>query len=423
MNLYLFNANDSAATYGIGTYLGELSQALAGAEIKIYIVHLHSVRPEFAVRRASASLTGQGSPADNVEHWYVPEVRNLNTFSGSIQKVEAYYRNVTYLLRLHIKDIKNLVFHFNYNQCQFLVKELNAAFDCKTVVTVHFMKWSLALNGSLARMQAIKKKTESQRSTFEQLLYDTGEYECLLYKETEHIIALSQYMKTFLCSEYLLDPEKVTVIPNGLEDINPSFKTDKGALRKKWHISEKELIILFVGRLHFAKGLLFLIRSFRKVLNHIPDCRLLIVGGGQYDAFIQEAKDISTKVTFTGLLEKKDLCDIYQIADAGVTPSLFETFGYVAAEMMMHGIPMITTSASGLGELTEDGISSLQVPVIAHPEHTEIDTDLLAEKMLFLLQNPEERKRLGVNARKRYEDNYSSEIFRKNMLNFYNSLL
>ena len=52
----------------------------------------------------------------------------------------------------------------------------------------------------------------------------------------------------------------------------------------------------------------------------------------------------------------------------------------------------------------------------------EIDTGLLAEKMLYLLQHPEERKRMGVNARKRYETVYSSEIFRQNMLHFYDSL-
>jgi len=45
MNLYLFNANDSAATYGIGSYLKELTQAMDGAGIYIHIVHLHSRDP------------------------------------------------------------------------------------------------------------------------------------------------------------------------------------------------------------------------------------------------------------------------------------------------------------------------------------------------------------------------------------------
>ena len=49
MNLYLFNDNDSAARFGIGTYLNELICALGGENIHIHIVHLHSYRPEFEI--------------------------------------------------------------------------------------------------------------------------------------------------------------------------------------------------------------------------------------------------------------------------------------------------------------------------------------------------------------------------------------
>ena len=83
---------------------------------------------------------------------------------------------------------------------------------------------------------------------------------------------------------------------------------------------------------------------------------------------------------------------------------------------------MIMSAAPGLAEMTEDEVSSLQVPVVAYPDKVEIDTDLLAEKMLYLLQNPDERKRLGRNARKRYEEKYAMDVFRKHMLDFYHSL-
>ena len=73
MNLYLFNANDSAAVYGVGSYLKELTQALEGADIDIHIVHLHSGRPEFETVKTN-----------HVEDWYIPEVRNQNTLSGPI---------------------------------------------------------------------------------------------------------------------------------------------------------------------------------------------------------------------------------------------------------------------------------------------------------------------------------------------------
>jgi glycosyltransferase involved in cell wall biosynthesis len=120
-------------------------------------------------------------------------------------------------------------------------------------------------------------------------------------------------------------------------------------------------------------------------------------------------------------LDKKALYELYQIADVGVIPSLFETFGYMAVEMMMHGLPVVATATSGLNEVVDD-TCGLKIPVMEHPGRMEIDTGLLAEKIIYLLQHPVEAKKMGRNGRERYEKIYTSEIFRKNMLDFYRSL-
>ena len=124
---------------------------------------------------------------------------------------------------------------------------------------------------------------------------------------------------------------------------------------------------------------------------------------------------------FTGFLEKHELYELVQIADIGVVPSLYEPFGYVAVEMMMHGLPVVAAATSGLNEVVDDSCG-LKIPIIEYPDKVEIDTDLLADKIIYLLQHPEEAKQIGLNGRKRYLKEYSSEVFRKNMLNFYNSL-
>ena len=410
MNLYLFNANDSAATYGIGSYLRELTRSLEGAEINIHIVHLHSVRPEFEIVKMN-----------DVEYWYIPEVRNQNTFSGSVQKLESYYHNVVYLLRLYIKDTADLVFHFNYNQSFFLAKKLKTVFDCKTVVTVHFMKWSQALLGNLTMLHAIKAKTDDQRSPYEQLLLNTDEYEGALYNEVDKVIALSHHTKNFLCDEYRLEPNKIAVIPNGLENVSAETESDREALRKNRHISDQEFVILFAGRLHPVKGLEFLIKAFRKVLETVPECRLIIAGGGNYDLNINEANDIYTKIVYTGMLDKAQLYEWYRMADVGVIPSLFEPFGYVALEMMMHELPVVATATSGLNEVIDD-TCGLKVPVIQRPDRVEINADLLAEKIIYLLHHPAEAKEMGRNGRKRFIQEYTSTVFRRNMLEFYRSL-
>ncbi|MCL1937161.1 MAG: glycosyltransferase [Candidatus Azobacteroides sp.] len=335
MNLYLFSDNDGASIYGIGTYLKELTEAIENESIQIHLVHLHSGRPEFEIIKTN-----------QVEHWYIPEVRNDNTLSGSLQKVDDYLRNVSYLLWLHIHDTKDLVFHFNFNQCQLLAKELKAKFSCKTVATVHYLKWTQEFQGNLHKLHALKLKHENQRSALEKMVIKTDEYEALLYKEVDYVIALSQNMKNLLCSEYQIDSKKINVISNGLNDVTSIPKNGNDALRRKWRLSEKEPLLLFAGRLDPVKGLLFLIRAFRKVLEINPNCRLMIAGSGQHDIYFREAKDICTKITFTGLLKKQELYELYRIADMGVMPSLYEPFGYVAVEMMMHGLPIVAAATS-----------------------------------------------------------------------------
>lgn len=412
MNLYLFNDNDSAATYGVGTYLKELTHALRGTAINIHIIHLHSTRLEFEIVKLN-----------HIEYWYVPEVRNHNTFTGTIQRVENYFQNVIYILRLYIKETNNLIFHFNFNLCHELSKGLKENFNCKTVSTIHFLKWQLELYGNLSLFHSIKSKPECKRNSIEQLLNTTDEYESLFFQEVDHVIALSMHTKKQVVNEYKINSDRISIIPNGLKKTCQVSKTIRNSLRQKWHIPDSEFLILFVGRLHITKGLSFLIEAFHKVLEKIPNCRLIIVGSGSFEQYIQASKNICAKITFTGFLEKIELYEIYQIVDIGILPSLTEQCSYVVIEMMMNGLPIITTSAWGLAEMTEDSISSLHVSLIEHPDKTTIDTDLLAEKILFLLEHPDEAKRLGRNARKCYEERYSGKVFRNNMLKFYESIL
>ena len=169
------------------------------------------------------------------------------------------------------------------------------------------------------------------------------------------------------------------------------------------------------------KGLDFLIKAFRIVLFSFPQCRLVIAGEGDFFSYTKQSQDICSRITFTGFLDKKLLYEWYKIADIGVIPSLFEPFGYVAAEMMMQKLPLIVTATSGLNEVVDESCG-LKVPIIVNEKKVEISPELLADKILYLLQHPVEAKQLGQNGRKRYLNEYSSEVFRRNMIQFYESL-
>lgn len=295
---------------------------------------------------------------------------------------------------------------------------MKETFKCKIISIVHYSEWTSSVFDNLSYLKRILQNYFLQKT--QEIVYKEFEEERLDYEKVDHIISLSFYMQNVLNQYYGFCVNKITVIPNGLRDMLDN-SVSIHSLRKKWYLEDDERIILFAGRIDKIKGVSYLLRAFSIILNNYPKCRLFIAGNGIYDHFFSEISNICSKISFTGLLSRKDLYELYRLADVGVVPSLFEPFGYVPVEMMMHGLPVVATATSGLNEVVDESCG-LKVPLSISDDKVEIDTDLLAEKIIYLLQNPEEAKRLGRNGRKRYLEKYSSEVFGRNMLAFYQSL-
>ena len=407
MNLYIFNEKRRGGVFGVGTYILELVNTLKGSDINICVINLFSGKPQI-----------QTEEIDGIWHWHFPApIQEQQTLESSKQRA-LYLQNVVFLLQLHIEDKKGLIFHLNYYECGKLAEELKNAFDCRIVSVAHFCNWGFLVYDNLQRLRKILN--EEQADSLGENLKKIFEEEKTIYRKVDQVICLSYYMQSILCRDYGLDATKISVILNGLIDV-ADMTTDRKLLRKKWNIPYKEKIILFAGRIDEVKGVSYLIKAFREVLDKLPNCRLIIAGSGNYATYFKEAKDICMKITFTGLLEKQELYELYRIADVGVTPSLFEPFGYVPVEMMMHGLPIVATATSGLNEVVDD-TCGLKLPLTVCDDKVEIDKTILANHILYVLQHPVEAKRMGQNGRKRYLKNYSSEVFRQNMLQFYTLL-
>ena len=408
MNLYIFNETARrGAVFGVGTYMRELTAALKDSYINVCVVNLMSDKPQILIEEI-----------DGIKYWYLPApVPEQQPIDYQKQR-ELYFRNVVYLLQLHIVDKKDLVFHLNYMECKTLADALRVTFNCKILLTVHCLNAVMALFGNISRLRRIILQTNEPTEKVEISAKDYFQKDKELFHAVDKIICLSDHTFDMLHQDYQIDKGKMIVIYNGLTD--SAQASDKQVLRQKYHIPDIP-IILFAGRLDEIKGLTYLLRAFKMVLNKYPHCHILIAGNGDFSMHMKECEDIWTHVTWTGLIDKAKLYDLYSIADFGVMPSFHEQCSYVAIEMMMHGLPIIGSTSTGLKEMIVDGETGLHIPVIEHPDSVEIDSSLMAEKMLYLLQRPDERKRMDANARRQYETIYSAKIFRKNMLDFYYS--
>jgi glycosyltransferase involved in cell wall biosynthesis len=220
-------------------------------------------------------------------------------------------------------------------------------------------------------------------------------------KEADAVITASS--ATFNESNKIVgNTEKVYLIPNGVDikRFNPSL--DGSYLRRKWGISD-HVKVVFTLRAHEPKyGIEYLLRAASLLKRN--DVIFVIGGGGSLRAYHEQlAVDlgIREKTIFVGKISQKEVPYYYAMSDIVVIPSLQEAFGLVVSEALACGKPVIGTKVGGIPDQIIDGYNGFLVK----PK----DPKEIAEKILWLLEHPEEAKQMGVNGRKTVEEKFNLE--------------
>ncbi|MDR0574968.1 MAG: TIGR04157 family glycosyltransferase [Tannerella sp.] len=409
--IYLFSQTSMAANYGIGTYIEQIIHLIENAGMEPTLVEICS-------RGGKKTETVCENGINIIRLPYNPEISSLQTEKYD----DRYNRNVAYLLKEYIPDDQTNIFHLNYLTSEYQATWLKRVFNGKIILTVHYMEWGMSLLGNVTRLRKIMTGDETLlNDADEKNSYESFRKEKSLFETVDLVICLSEHTAGLLKQDYRIDENQLSVVYNGLADV-AGERADRIQLRKKYRLPNHAPVILFAGRLDAVKGLSYFIEAVKMLLYKLPTCHILIAGSGDCNTYLKACGNRWMNVHFTGLLDKKDLYELYAIADIGVMPSFHEQCSYVAIEMMMHGLPIIGSTSTGLKEMIADGETGLHIPVIEYEDRVDIDTDLLAEKMLYLLQDPKERKRMGRNARKRYEALYTAGRMGRQMLALYQSL-
>jgi glycosyltransferase involved in cell wall biosynthesis len=155
----------------------------------------------------------------------------------------------------------------------------------------------------------------------------------------------------------------------------------------------REPLILAVGRLTHQKGFDILIRAFSHLQPEFPSWRLVIIGAGEEHSVLLRLSaqlNLGDRVEFRPPV--KDIDSWMARAGFVVQPSRFEGFPNVILEAMGMGAAVISADCrSGPAQIIKDGVNGRLVPVD--------DAAALARVMAELLSRPEERARLGNEAR------------------------
>ncbi len=239
-----------------------------------------------------------------------------------------------------------------------------------------------------------------------------------ILKKCDKFIAVSkveikQYEK-FL-AKYVLTSYDISEIPNGVEVNELAILDDIGKNKKNNNLIE----ILYVGRIHKRKGILFLLEAFQKFHKDVSNSKLTIIGPD--DGYLKNVinyinkNKLKEKITIFGFVNEKEKIQSYQKANILVYPAVDEIFGLVPFEAILNGTPVIVCSDSGSGELIEENKAGIVI------EYNNVEELYLSMKKLAFDEN---LKNLYVhNGRKFIEEKLNWELVSNLYLAEYSNMI
>jgi len=253
-----------------------------------------------------------------------------------------------------------------------------------------------------------------------------GEREPQLRIETEReivstadkLIAFSTYEEAQLHRLYGASPQKVDVIPCGV-DLNLFRPIDREHARHQLGLVANK-ILLYAGRIEPLKGIDILLQAASS-LNGEQEWQLLVVGGdGEGDVEMAHLKSLATQlgidrhVAFLGPVPHKKLPLYYSAANVCVLPSFYESFGLVVLESLACATPVIASAVGEMASIIQDDETGYLVPPgRPHP---------LASRLKALLNDERIEQRMAAAARASVEK-YSWPTIASQMLNSYQRTL
>ncbi len=191
--------------------------------------------------------------------------------------------------------------------------------------------------------------------------------------------------------------DRILLIPDGVPK-HAFDDFDGNAFRSRYGLMNKK-IVLYVGRLHHAKGTNILVEAMAEIIKHRPDVTAVLVGQDvdMKSNLISATKSLGIQdhVIITGYISEKEKFQAYSACDALVLPSLYdlvEAYSIVISEAWAQKKPVIASAIGAIPHRIKHGVNGVLIP----PSSPKI----LAKAIIEVLGNPRKAKTLGTNGHK-----------------------
>lgn len=231
-------------------------------------------------------------------------------------------------------------------------------------------------------------------------------------------VFISYALAESIIKRYSLDKSKCKVIYLGVDSKEVFLDEKEMMLNIDQKDRQSKKIFCSIGRMVPIKGFDALIRAFKVVNDKYENTILHLLGTGPEVPFLEDLVNelcLKDKVKIFYESDRKKTIMYMNECDYAVVPSLWESFCYVAAEFMALGKPLIVNGVDSLNELMIDNETGFIVPVNECDGVRSVNIDLLAVKMIQLIEDDNNAKRFAMNAKERVKKLFINEKYSANI--------
>lgn len=328
---------------------------------------------------------------------------NLSTSSSIDQIGKAGITKLFRYLSIIIKLISALLF-YRPELCYFAITSSGFAFYKDSILVLI----SRLVGVNLVFHFHNKGVRKNQTRRIDNCLYR------LVFKDS-YAILLSAYLYSDI--EKYFKQNNVFYCPNGI----PSIPLNNYSVKSNIESIEK-VKILFLSNLIESKGVFDLLSACQLLISKGVDFMCVFVGGIadiNEDAFATKVNELGLDgyVKYEGRKVGDEKILSLRDADIFAFPTYYhnECFPLVLLEAMQFSLPVISTFEGGIQDIIERDKSGFLIK--------QRDVIQLAEYLALLITDPNLRKKMGHAGRKRYEENFTLEIFEHNLKNILEEII
>lgn len=308
----------------------------------------------------------------NIKHYEIPDIENKSP--------RTILKCMSSIMKI-VKKEKITVIHTHHRMAAFYVAILRLYKKCVFINTSH--------------------------NTF----YNKKKLTQFAYKNC-NVVACGEMVKANLIAEYGLLDKQIEVIHNAVKPFDNKIIEDN--LIKKLH-QENKFVIGNIGRLSEQKGMEYFIKAIPNVIERHPDARFVIIGSGEDENKLHElAREKRVKEYLYFLGYRNDVQNLICQMDFLVLSSLWEGLPLTPIEAYSVGKTIVATAVDGTVEIVRDEVDGLLVESRNENE--------IANKINWLIENPEEKKKYEIRARERFEEKFSFERLSQAYVSYYERL-